>query len=487
MRFLLDTNILIPLEDSKIVLEPNLANFVRLASSNGHVLLYHPASERDIERDVNEERKRTTLTRLQRYERLENPPLCPWNTDTTNENDAADNEILYALERGAVHGLVTEDRGIHRKAIARNMGDKIYYIQTAEDYLRRLSSVTPVSLPNIREVSLYQIDVNHAFFDSLREAYQPFNQWYDRAARAGRRAWIYGEDNEHPQALCIYDVQTNERITAEGRILTGRALKLCTFKVGESVRGQKIGELFLKAAFRYATDNGLTNIFITAKPGQQEFLVDLLHDFGFELAGVADNGDEVYVKSHPVTPPLQGALNAFEYSRIYFPHYQDDVAVKKFLVPIRPAYHNILFPDHGVWQGDLFGGAGPTVGNAIKLAYLCHAQQNTMTPGDLVLFYRSDDVKAVTSIGIVERFEISNDHEEIASIVRRRTVYNLDQIRLMAEKHTKVLLFRLIGHFPRNIPYTWMRNQRIVNGPIQSISAVDDENFRAIKQYGHAT
>ena len=32
MRFLLDTNILIPLHDSLAVLTPNLANFVRLAT-----------------------------------------------------------------------------------------------------------------------------------------------------------------------------------------------------------------------------------------------------------------------------------------------------------------------------------------------------------------------------------------------------------------------------------------------------------------------
>ena len=48
MRFLLDTNILIPLEDSQLPLQENLANFVRLAHEHGHQLVYHPASETDI-------------------------------------------------------------------------------------------------------------------------------------------------------------------------------------------------------------------------------------------------------------------------------------------------------------------------------------------------------------------------------------------------------------------------------------------------------
>ena len=71
MRFLLDTNILIPLENSQIVLGESLANFVRLANENGHKLLYHPASEDDINRDSNILRRGQTMERLKQYVRLE--------------------------------------------------------------------------------------------------------------------------------------------------------------------------------------------------------------------------------------------------------------------------------------------------------------------------------------------------------------------------------------------------------------------------------
>jgi len=50
MRFLLDTNIIIPLEDSSHALEESLANFVRIAHEHGHVLVYHPASEDDFKK-----------------------------------------------------------------------------------------------------------------------------------------------------------------------------------------------------------------------------------------------------------------------------------------------------------------------------------------------------------------------------------------------------------------------------------------------------
>jgi hypothetical protein len=61
MRFLLDTNILIPLENSQVILEESLAHFVWLANEHGHQLVYHPASEDDINRDLPVRHKRHAL------------------------------------------------------------------------------------------------------------------------------------------------------------------------------------------------------------------------------------------------------------------------------------------------------------------------------------------------------------------------------------------------------------------------------------------
>jgi hypothetical protein len=123
--------------------------------------------------------------------------------------------------------------------------NRVHYIQEAEEWLAGLSG-TPISLPNIKEIYVYELDVAHPFFDSLRAGYGEvrFNQWFANAAQQGRKAWIYTGASANPEALCIYDVQTNQTITDGGQVLSGRALKLCTFKVSEAVRGRKIGELF---------------------------------------------------------------------------------------------------------------------------------------------------------------------------------------------------------------------------------------------------
>lgn len=480
LRFLLDTNVLIPLQDTYQVLTPNLANFIRLANVGGHQLLYHPATVADFRRDPDESRRTRNLQRLNQYSQLDNPAPCPRNIAGASDNDACDNEILFALECDAVHALVTEDRGIHAKARTLGLRDRIYTIQMAEDWLRRLHEPRQVVLPNIEDVPLHSLTpvLSTQFFDSLRAGYAGFDEWFRRKAREDRRAWIYRGDHGQLAALCIYDVQTDETINDAQARLAGNALKLCTFKVGETVRGRKIGELFLKAAFRFATERAYEHIFTHTDTQEHDYLVRLLEDFGFVQMGAYGN-DTVLVKTHPRIAPEAPELAPFEYARRYFPHYLLGEEIQKFIVPIQPQYHDTLLPDYHPHQGRLFGVAN-SAGNAIKLAYLCHAQTNSVKPGDILLFYRTVDEKALTSIGVVEDFIASQDAAAIARLVSRRTVYSREDIEEMAVKPTKVILFRLLEHLPHQVNYQQLQRDCGVAGPIQSIRMIQHDQFTRI-------
>lgn len=342
-------------------------------------------------------------------------------------------------------------------------------------------------LPNIedRELSYLTPYLDSEFFDSLRLAYD-FNHWFRQKAREGKaKAWVAWETHDLIGAICVYAQQSNEPITEDGIILHGTALKLCTFKVAESLRGQKIGELFLKAAFRYATANRLKNIFIHGDEVEHHLLFELLEDFGFERVGShpGSNGrDAVYVKKHPVQPPPPDSLEPFVYFKSFFPHFRHDAPISKYIVPIRPAYHEILFPDFEMPLGEqlnLFPNPN-SVGNAIKLAYLCHAQTKEMKPGDIVLFYRSKDIKALTTIGVVEQYAGSRDATEIAALVKRRTVYSMEKIEEMAKETTRIMLFRLIRHFSPPFSKDWLINNGILTDVPQSITKIKNETFNKL-------
>lgn len=55
MNILIDTNILITLEDTARLLDPSLAQLCRLSEANGHVLYTHPSQQEDINREPVEE------------------------------------------------------------------------------------------------------------------------------------------------------------------------------------------------------------------------------------------------------------------------------------------------------------------------------------------------------------------------------------------------------------------------------------------------
>lgn len=480
MRILIDTNIVIPLEDSTKVLEESLSKLVRLASENGHQLLAYPSSYDDIGRDPDLRRRKISLSRLRKYSTLQHPPkpnkaeLSTLGLLQRDDNDRVDNEILYALYRDAANILVTEDRELHKKALLVGIADRVHYIQQATSFLEHLHARVGVVLPSIEEVPLHQIDLKNSFFDSLRSDYE-FDKWYQGKAREGRTAWVYRDPEGNPGAIAIFKEERDPIVTNDNRALPGRTLKLCTFKVAEQVRGRKLGELLLKAAFRYATNNRQEHIYITMRPGKQDFLEDLCADFGFTLFG-GYKEDHVFVKEHPLHPP-DVALPPLEYHRLFYPHIRCDKGVGKYVVPIRPEYHEILFPDIQS-QPSLF--APSSAGHAIKQAYLCHARINGIKPGDILLFYRSRDAQAITSIGVVESVHEYQDHDKILQLVSKRTVYSYEDIVRMAEKKTKVILFRLATHLQNFIPYSWLSGQGVVNGQIQTIRKISDEAFRKV-------
>lgn len=71
MRILIDTNILIALEDNRVITE-TFAEFYRIAITNECEILYHPqAIPVDISRDKNNERKKIILSKLTKYQTLQ--------------------------------------------------------------------------------------------------------------------------------------------------------------------------------------------------------------------------------------------------------------------------------------------------------------------------------------------------------------------------------------------------------------------------------
>jgi len=108
-----------------------------------------------------------------------------------------------------------------------------------------------------------------------------------------------------------------------------------------------------------------------------------------------------------------------------------------------PDFHDRLFSDFSQRQMKITDYSEINIpGNAIKKAYLSHSPIKKIRSGDLVIFYRSGDLRAVTAIGIVDQEPLHvNKAEEIIRIVGKRTVY-LEKEIIEMTKPVFVTMFR---------------------------------------------
>jgi len=494
MRILVDTNIVIPLEDSAGILDSSFSLLLKLSHANMHTILIHPRTMDDLDRDTNESRKLSMLSRIEKYEMLEDVDpfseevLNKYNIGDKKDNDNVDNAILAATYNNAVHFLVTEDRGIHKKASKLNITSNVLYLQQMVDVLKRLHPTEKeIFHPNLQNLSLHKLNLMDSFFDSLKEDYDGFSDWFHSSAAEGRKAWINMDmSTEQINALLIYKSETNEIITSDNKALPEKAIKISTFKVGEQIRGRRVGELLFKTVFEYAYKNSYSWVYLTIHPEKHDFLKDMCIDLGFYSYGtdVKSARDEVFIKQIGIQDSVPQSISPFEFYRRYSPSIQCQ-NVTKYIIPIKQEYHHTLFPDNQAIRS-LFPDDHPS-GNTLKKAYLSHAKLNQMNRGDIVLFYRTGDERRLTTIAIVEDYFISVDSNYIASKVAKRTVYSLDDIVDMSQKPTKVLIFRQIAHFDnKKLNYGWMIDNNIIKGSIQSITRISDESFNIIMEKENA-
>lgn len=432
MKLLLDTNIFIPLEPATPTdLAPNTevaATLSRLAQAGGHTLFLHPASSFDIGRDQNADRAGLRRVLSTKYPQLPDPPpLTPAltkviGTSEAGSNNWVDDMLVAALEADAVDLLVSEDKGVRKKARRMGLDGRVL---TLDEAIRILGGTPPiVAPPAVRSVKAHALPKDDPIFESFREDYPGFDDWFARCRRQHRQAWKI-DGSPTLAAFCI--VKDDEE--HPGLDLGARPLKLCSFKVAPAFNGFKYGELLLKTVFDHSFSNENTGIFVTAFEKHGE-LLELLEDFGFKRKEQRTELGEL-ILAKKLCP--DAALSGLDYHIAFGPP-RFDVTRPWYIVPIQPRYSDVLFPETANTKS-LFEGRF-SFGNAIRKAYLCHSACRQLLPGDVLAFYRTQRSQGLVAIGVVEDTLVSHDAAAIARAVARRTVYSSDEIKNLCHART---------------------------------------------------
>ena len=507
LKILIDTNILIGLEDNREI-DSAFSSLHQKCHENGVQIFVHEASKRDIQKDKDIQRRSVILSKIAKFPEIsgiQEPGrdfLESKYGAISKSNDHIDVLLLYTLhDIGAVDFLVTQDRGLHKRAIQAGISDRVFNVEDALVWLRNKYDRTPVVLPFIEEKRCHQINRTDSIFSSLQTDYAGFDKWFsDTCVKGHRGCWTINFEGKIAGIAIRKDESSDDffRGIPASRSLFQRApdkiLKICTLKIGEEYRGEKFGEQLLKQILWWANRNKYEFAYLTVFPKHKN-LIDLLLQYGFEVMG-RSTGELYMGKAFSpgilTRPPEDDPLL---FHRQYYPAFRNDNSIEKYLIPIHSEYYDKLFPENiSKRQDELFDvqgfGKGSRIpGNTIRKVYVSHTPIKAMKPGAILLFFQLKDDNSLLSqslitVGIVDGFETTQSHEKLLQFTAKRSVFSESELVSFTSNDTKavkIVNFFLAGHIRPPVAYKILQDLGI-KGPYQSIRKIDHEKFMSLEK-----
>ncbi|MBA5725021.1 GNAT family N-acetyltransferase [Bombella favorum] len=493
--YLIDTNILIELEDDHTVEEVYLA-FLALANKYKVNIYVHETARDDLLQDRDEKRRDVSLSKIGKYNILKGQrgvdieKLKNLFGSMKKRNDVVDMKILHSLDQGSVDFLVTQDKGIHQRAqrFSSDLARRVLFINDAKDLLIQTYEPRHVRFCHVEKVEAQEIDISNTFFDSLREGYPKFNTWWkEKCIREHRSCWVVYDDYDGLAGLIVWKDENKSNTDAVTKL--EKILKICTFKVSSKSRGIKLGELLLKQVFWYAQRNRYNLVYLTTYEDQTS-LISLLEYYGFVHLG--NKGKECIFERKFSSKPLCRLkdTNSFDQACQSYPRFLFDDETRSFGIPIKEDYHDILYPDlYDPRQKSMFDSKSKKPGNTIRKVYLCRAQSKLGPPGSLLFFYKgkskNEPSQCITVLGVLDSVKTAKSIADLMRFTGGRSVYSEDELRKKwnesPTRPMKVINYLLVSYIEPEISIHELVSFGIIKKhPQQSIYEIPHEKVKKL-------
>lgn len=274
-----------------------------------------------------------------------------------------------------------------------------------------------------------ELDINDAFFDSLRADYPGFDKWF--LSHPDRTCYVQFKEDEKIDGLLILKEEDGPIKDIEPSLEVAKAVKICTFKINP--HNTKLGQRFVRLIIKTMLNSHAECAYCTTFE-KQEALIKLLEHYGFEKHGEkADTRESAYVKS------LMNEKGDFykDYPKINM------AAASFYSLSIKPEYHTQMFPDSILHteKPDIIEDLPHT--NAIQKVYICSMRGvEQLRKGDILFIRRSQPsaytsapakyTSCITSVCTVEEVKRACDFESLEKLYEYTSPYNLfsiDEVR----------------------------------------------------------
>ena len=404
MKALLDTNIVIHREASKVI-NKDIGQLFLWLDKTKHEKYIHPLTIKEINKYKDNSAVSSLNIKLDSYNILKteapfDEPIksISAKVDKT-ENNIGDSKLLNEVINDRVDILITEDKKIHYKAGLAGISNRVFNIETfLEKSFAENPNLVDYKVLSVKQQLFGKVKLTDNFFDSFREDYPGFDKWFNGKSNETSYTCYYGE--EIGAFLYIKKEDESENYSNITPPFTPKKrLKIGTLKV--ALNGFKIGERLLKIVFDNALKQKADEIYVTIfdKRPEQLRLIALLESFGFKYHGIkkTNAGDEkVYIRDFLPKFDKDNPRNTY-------PYFSKKNSI--WFVSIFPEYHTELFPDSILnTESPLDFVENEPHRNSISKVYVSHSKERNIKKGDIIIFYRTGGLHkgVTTTIGIVE-------------------------------------------------------------------------------------
>ncbi len=311
-------------------------------------------------------------------------------------------------------------------------------------------------MDNLRIHKFGEIDLNDPFFDTLKEGYAEFSDWF-RKKSEDKAVVLYNQFNQVEGFLyCKFESGPGDDTVP---LLPDTShMKVGTFKFNQ--KGTRRGDRYLKKIFDYAFKANVDDIYVTVFGAQHQYLVELFTRYGFVHYA---NKDTVNGREHVLLRDLhtlKGDVDK-DYPLI------DIRTNNKYLLAIQPFYHTKLFPDSKLVTESPNIVQDISHSNSIHKIYICSIRQvMDFQRGDVIVMYRMKDpsgpaeyTAVATSLCVVEgvhTIDMYRNEEDFVAECVKFSVFDETELRTIYRERKYIY----IVNFTYNVALPKRPNRR---------------------------